>query len=151
MEKPQICEEKTDRNRLSRVNFTYKTVNSAGSCIFLVQIYRFEGNSVKYTDPDGMDIIYQDSNGNEKGRQISERNEIHTPESDKALMDANAATMRDSYLDLRFFYNQVNKDGPWDFKNKPSDEYRSHYWFNNDLIPVEEFGNIHYGYVGKAG
>jgi hypothetical protein len=53
MEKPQICEEKTDKNRSLRVNFTYKTVNSAESCIFFVHMYRFEGNFVKYTDPDG--------------------------------------------------------------------------------------------------
>jgi hypothetical protein len=117
-----------------------------------LHVYHYAGtNPVKYTDPDGRDIIYQDSDGNEMRREISDRNEVHTPESDKDLMDQNADIMKKNYLNLFFFNTQVKTEGAWDFKNKERSDYRSYFWFNGELISAEEFGNIHYGYVGNAG
>jgi RHS repeat-associated protein len=140
-----VNEEARRRNgNLPGMGGIYNTVN--------LHVYHYAGNNpVKYTDPDGRDIVYQDDNGNEVQREASERNEVHTPASDKALLERNAETMKKNYLNIFFFAKKVNTGGGWDFKDKERKDYRGHYWFNGDLIDAVEFGNIHYGYVGNAG
>ena len=59
--------------------------------------------------------------------------------------------MEEHKWDIFFFAENVQTGGIWDFKNKKNQNYRTYYWFNNDLISAEDFGNVHYGYVGAAG
>ncbi len=115
-------------------------------------LYAYAGNNpVKYTDPDGRDIIYQDNDGKEVRREVCEKNAIHTPASDFAMMNKNAKEMEANKGNLLLFAKNVRTGGKWDFKDKNNPEHRSFYWFNNELVTAEEFGNIHYGYVGAAG
>ena len=115
-------------------------------------LYAYAANSpLGYIDPTGRDIIYQDNDGNEVLREPSEKNEIHTPASDFAMMERNAKEMENNKWNIVLFANNVKTHGKWDFKDKKNPEHRSHYWFDNELVTAEEFGNIHYGYVGAAG
>jgi hypothetical protein len=43
--------------------------------------------------------------------------------------------------------------GEWDFKNSanPRAGGRGYYFFGDQLFSPEDFGNIHFGYVGAAG
>jgi len=109
------------------------------------------GNPITYIDPDGRDIVYQDDEGQEVFREISEKNEIHTPSSDSKMMNDNAKEMNENKLNFIFFAKNVKTGGKWDFKDKNNPEHRSFYWFEGELVTAEEFGNIHYGYVGAAG
>ena len=117
-----------------------------------LNLFHYAGNNpVRYIDPTGRDIVYQDNDGNEVRREPSERNEIHTPKSDLELLNKNAKIMEEHKWDIFFFAENVQTNGIWDFKNTENTNYRSRYWFNNDLISAENFGNVHYGYVGAAG
>lgn len=55
-------------------------------------------------------------------------------------LEANIAEAQQHKGDLIWFYNQVKNGGPWDYK-KQSDAKKS---------PYENFGNWHYGVVGRA-
>ena len=106
---------------------------------------------MRYVDPDGRDIVYKDNDGNEVLRESNAKNEIHTPTSDLEMMNNNANEMQNNKLNILFFARNVKTGGKWDFKDKNNPEHRSFYWFNDELVTAEEFGNIHYGYVGAAG
>ena len=115
-------------------------------------MYHYAGNNpVRYIDSDGRDIVYQDDEGNEVFREISEKDEIHTPSSDLKMMKDNAKEMQENKLNIILFAKNVKTGGKWDFKDKNNPEHRSFYWFEGKLVTAEEFGNIHYGYVGAAG
>lgn len=96
-------------------------------------------------------IIYQDDYGNEIYREVGKKNEIHTPSSDLEMMRKNASEMANNKWILLYFADNVQTGGKWDFKDVNNPEHRSFYWFKNNLVTAEEFGNIHYGYVGAAG
>jgi RHS repeat-associated protein len=49
-------------------------------------------------------------------------------------------------------FDMVKKDGPWDFKLSLGKDFRLlHRWhFGGKWISAEDFGNIHFGYIGAA-
>lgn len=60
---------------------------------------------------------------------------------------------------LDYFKNQVNHKQEWDYKREeiwekefdvPYLKNNGKFIFNGEVIDAEDFGNIHYGYVGKA-
>lgn len=60
---------------------------------------------------------------------------------------------------LDYFKNQVNHKQEWDYKREeiwekefdvPYLGLKGKVIFNGEVIDTEDFGNIHYGYVGKA-
>lgn len=60
---------------------------------------------------------------------------------------------------LEYFKNQVNHKQEWDYKRQeiweqefdvPYLGVQGEFIFNGEVITTEDFGNIHYGYVGKA-
>ncbi len=60
---------------------------------------------------------------------------------------------------LDYFKNQVNHKQEWDYKweeiwekefDVPYLGVKGKFIFNGEVITTEDFGNIHYGYVGKA-
>ena len=138
-------EAKKHNENLPGMGGVYNTIN--------LHVYHYAGNNpVKYTDPDGRDIIYKDDDGNIEKIESSSRNEIHTPASDRELLEENAKEMKKHALNISYFYKKVKSHGDWDFKNfKEEDGKRGWYWFNGKLVTAEEFGNLHYGYVGAAG
>ena len=88
----------------------------------------------------------------------------------KATMNANAEVIQEDFEDAKpgiyaspsawaayttyryvYFYDKVKYGGVWDFKARYSDPMNTTAKFNGEIISIEEFGNIHYGYVGKAG
>ena len=63
-------------------------------------------------------------------------------------IEANVAEAREHYLDPVWFYNKVRPGGPWDYKAHTK---RRVIEVNGDTInPYEDFGNVHYGIVGRA-
>ena len=142
---PVNDEAKKHNENLPGMGGVFNTVN--------LHVYHYAGNNpVKYTDPDGRDIIYKDDDGNIEKIESSSRNEIHTPASDRELLEENAKEMKKHALNISYFYKKVKSHGDWDFKNfKEEDGKRGWYWFNGKLVTAEEFGNLHYGYVGAAG
>ena len=142
---PVDDEAKKHNENLPGMGGVFNTVN--------LHVYHYAGNNpVKYTDPDGRDIIYKDDDGNIEKIESSSRNEIHTPASDRELLEENAKEMKKHALNISYFYKKVKSHGDWDFKNfKEEDGKRGWYWFNGKLVTAEEFGNLHYGYVGAAG
>jgi hypothetical protein len=99
--------EKIKKKGGSRLVFTRGTANSACSAAFYARISGIQAKPLKYTNPDGKDIIYQNSSGNVERIEKSGQNIVHTPQSDKALMDANVAVMKENYLNQKFFYNNT--------------------------------------------
>jgi RHS repeat-associated protein len=78
--------------------------------------------------------------------------------SDRSLLAGNAAYMQalqpaSSLSGAAIFTNLVRENGAWDFKAKanPIGGERKYYFFGDQLVDAETFGNIHYGYVGTAG
>lgn len=63
-------------------------------------------------------------------------------------IEANVAEARKHRLDPLWFYNRVRTGGPWDYKAHTK---RRVVEVNGDTInPYEDFGNVHYGIVGRA-
>ena len=88
----------------------------------------------------------------EISKKLSTAGKIHTPEQDKNMLEANAKIMEKHKLQPFFFRNQVDSGQDWDFKDDENNpEYRPYYWFGDRLVNAENFGNLHYGYVGAAG
>ena len=76
--------------------------------------------------------------------------DFNSPESDLNMIRKNVGNMENHTLDLLYFNNMVKTGGPWDFKNVRNSEHRNYYWFGDDFVTAEEFGNLHYGIVGAA-
>jgi Bacterial toxin 44 len=57
------------------------------------------------------------------------------------------------YAGLSDFINLVQPKGAWDFKYGANEKggRRGYYFFGDTLYSAEDYGNIHYGYVGTAG
>ena len=84
---PVNDEAKKHNENLPGMGGVFNTVN--------LHVYHYAGNNpVKYTDPDGRDIIYKDDDGNIEKIESSSRNEIHTPASDRELLEENAKEMK---------------------------------------------------------
>lgn len=52
-----------------------------------------------------------------------------------------------------WFYDQVKSGGPWDLKcavKAGASRTRARFGFCGSTISAEDYGNIHYGYVGNA-
>ena len=53
-----------------------------------------------------------------------------------------------------WFYNQVNHNGPMDYKRNGRRPWWAlgcnKFYFRGKIITFEEYGNLNYGYVGKA-
>lgn len=87
----------------------------------------------------------------EIAKKLSTAGKIHTPEQDKNMLEANAKIMEKHKLQPFFFKDQVDSEKAWDFKYTKNPEHRPYYWFGDRLVNAENFGNLHYGYVGAAG
>ncbi|MGI5174577.1 hypothetical protein H0R92_13380, partial [Treponema sp. OMZ 840] len=81
-------------------------------------------------------------------KKLSTAEKIHTPEQDKKMLEANAKIMEKHKLQPFFFKDQVDSEMAWDFKFIENPEHRPYYWFGDRLVNAENFGNLHYGYVG---
>ena len=61
--------------------------------------------------------------------------------------------------ELEYFYNSVNSNARWDYKVKKRWEadikvpylgVTGEFIFNGEVITAEDFGNLHFGFIGKA-
>ena len=77
--------------------------------------------------------------------------DFNSAESDNDMLLANGIEMKNHYLNILFFAKAVRTGGVWDFKDINNSNHRAFYWFDGNLVTAEEYGNIHYGYVGAAG
>lgn len=68
--------------------------------------------------------------------------------ADNAMLVNNASQVSGAGLigGVNMFVNNVKPGGAWDYKTGN----RSFYFFKNDLVGKEAFGNINYGYTGTA-
>ena len=72
------------------------------------------------------------------------------------VMIANAKTADSIFTNSFTFYNKVNHNGDWDYKVKDIWEkdinvpFTKKFILNGRLTTPEDFGNIHYGFVGRA-
>lgn len=100
-------------------------------------------NSLKNTDPSGnASYVYSSGKTEDKGQDKG----TYYEKNDIKMLEEHAAFMSGNKLNAPLFKSFVQKGGEWDFKKYE----RGYYFFNGELVKKEEFGNIHYGYVGTA-
>jgi RHS repeat-associated protein len=108
-------------------------------------------NPLIYTDPLGYDKYYNAAG--QLAKDTDKGNNNYYEKDDIQRLNDNAALMSRNRGNYALFYDKVKTGGNWDFKN--SDEVkkngRENYFFSHQLVTPEQFGNLHYGYVGIAG
>ena len=83
----------------------------------------------------------------------TEINEILVKNTTEAKIISESLTAPNS---LSYFYEKEKKHGPWDYKEKEnwnrdfSVPYTEVFKWNGKVMTPEDFGNIHYGFVGTA-
>ena len=92
-------------------------------------------------------------------RVIKEFKSLPTPSKDvtqsfRQTLRTNASTVKETTKNEGLiasgqqFYNKVRNQGEWDLKQLP--EYQGTFKFNDRVIQDQDFGNINFGYTGKA-
>ena len=116
-----------------------------------------ENNPIALKDAAGK-AAYYFSNGTVYNGNDTWNKGSYYQRSDNAMTQRNAGSMQSaqpasSVTGLAQFVNNVRPGGNWDFKNtaNPQDGGRGYYFFGDQLFSAEDFGNIHFGYVGTAG
>jgi RHS repeat-associated protein len=117
-----------------------------------------ENNPIAFKDAAGKATYYFDSgrviHGNDTWNSGS-----YYQRNDMAMLRSNAERMRDaqpaSFRDygLSEFVRLVQPRGEWDFLSRANEKAkgRGYFFFGDTLYSAEDYGNIHYGYVGTAG
>jgi len=102
-------------------------------------------NPLGYIDPNGEDIYWY-SDGT-LARQTPIGNNQYFESADIRMLRNNAGVMQNNRLNVGLFISNVREGGDWDFKQYG----REYFFFDGKLAKKEDFGNLHYGYVGTAG
>ncbi|MEW5861136.1 MAG: RHS repeat-associated core domain-containing protein, partial [Cyanobacteriota bacterium] len=106
------------------------------------------GNPIVNKDPSGNATYIWNNGAGATGADTWDKNTYYQYQ-DQTLLQSNANQMSSPgyYANLGGFYDLVRNGAEWDFKNKE----RAYYFFGEDLVDKEAFGNRHYGYVGSSG
>ena len=104
-------------------------------------------NPIGKKDPDGKAAYIWDNGAGMSGIDTSDKNTYYQFQ-DTAILQNNAAEMRtpENYGNYSSFYNNVKNGAKWDYKNLN----RAMYFFGDELISSQSFGNRNYGYAGTA-
>jgi RHS repeat-associated protein len=106
-------------------------------------------NPLGFVDPNGEDIYWYSDGTLAKNTMVGNNQYFET--NDVAMLNRNAGIMESNRLRPLYFANLVKTGGEWDFKNNEKYAGREFFFFGGELVQKEEFGNLHYGYVGTAG
>ena len=116
-----------------------------------------ENNPIALKDAAGK-AAYYFSNGTVYNGNDTWNKGSYYQRSDNAMTQRNAGSMQAAQpttnpVGFAQFFNNVRLGGSWDFKNgaNSQDGGRGYYFFGDQLFSAEDFGNIHFGYVGSAG
>jgi RHS repeat-associated protein len=109
----------------------------------LLNSYSYVANNpLVFIDPNGNDT-YHHVNGDTEQKGEGDKN--YYEQDDINMINRNAAEMENHKLDINRFVNHVKPNGDWDYKRQ--DRW---FFFGGKLYNSEDFGNLHYGYVGTA-
>ncbi len=104
-------------------------------------------NPIVNSDPTGNATYIWNNGASMSGIDTWDTNTYYQSQ-DQALLQNNAAVMSSpgNYANLGAFYDRVRNGAEGDYKNQS----RSYYFYRDEVVDKETFGNRNYGYAGTA-